>query len=574
MHELSQQSDTVVESKPQTAVSTLADFGRSIAYAGVIEPINGAIQLAAKLGGVDVGQWTFLRPENANGWAAKIGGAIGMAADFWAINKLSGTQTLLSSFKGVAQPTALTAIGRAAIVGSLYQGIAIPVEDSHGSLAVFAGQRARNAITGGITFATLAGTSRLLPLLPGLGKVAGENTIVSRGLLGALSGVPAGVASAEANSLLLDHRLTTDIGSAVRDFAVIGGVLGALPQSAAQLERPTVEQRLSTTEPAGDATLYSDASRLMLVDAIPHIEYDGEKLTNEDQLVLLKALEKLPKRGGGLLAVGPFQGLDMAVTLQSDSVVLADMNSIVAQNNRAILEIIKNSEKVSQVMPKIYEYFQTSHQPEMCDQLKRMLDATHHFGSRYKLGWATNKTDFRFIKDLIAKGKIAVAHADISDPQTTEVIGKFFAKNNVKMEYAYLSNANDPNHLGGLTPYPELQEAYGGVIRALQTAGATDQTIIIRSDSSTNAQLVREGWAKNFPSMDADYIEQRAQRSKLERAVRYGDDIQILPDLIPRVPDRGYTWEFFVQNLKAYRDHVYQTFPSAITPGRTFATKY
>ncbi len=226
-------ADIIHERSKAAESSILADFARSIAYSAVVQPLNGVVQLGAKLCGKDVEQWSCLRPENPDSWAAKVGGAIGMAVDFWAINKLTGGEAALSQM-----PSLTKSVSRAATVGALYDGLAVPIADPHGSLASFAAQRGQNAIVGGLTFASLDGTSRLLPALPGLNKLARNNTIFTRGLFGALSGLPAGIVNAETHSLVFQHQFTTNVGSSIRDFSVIGGVLGVLPHT----ERPDAKE--------------------------------------------------------------------------------------------------------------------------------------------------------------------------------------------------------------------------------------------------------------------------------------------------------------------------------------------
>lgn len=286
----------------------------------------------------------------------------------------------------------------------------------------------------------------------------------------------------------------------------------------------------------------------------PELGYGDWGWTNENQLTLLAGLETLPKRGGGLISLGLLQGLDMACLLKADSVVLADIEPRTVQLNETTTNIIWDCKTVKEVLPKLSKYLEQSHDAFQVERFKHMLDGTDSAGGRYKFGWATNEEDFEYIKGLLAKDKFAVVHADISAPETMAVVKTFFDKHNVKMEFAYLSNANEAV-LGNETK-PGSRSLT--VVHALEAAGGYDGTCIIRSDGSTNPEVIKN--QRRFANRTPEQCIAIAEETKAYRLLRYGNALQLLPeDAYPFKKGLYYAWEFFIQELKAYRDHISKT---------------
>ncbi|MGH9549814.1 MAG: patatin-like phospholipase family protein, partial [Terriglobales bacterium] len=222
---------------PQLGLLDVAgDLVQSAVYSGVQSPLTGALQIVDKAAGTDLADsWRFMSAPKAAkfgslDWhAQQIGGAIGMILPFFALNKGVG---LLADDGGIlANPVA-----QATASGALYGGIfhpSAPGED-------FLTSRLKNAAVSGATFGTLALSGSLLTR-------AAESSFVTSDLAsgflrngavaGVLSGVPAGIVSAEGDSLVNGNKgwaSGSQLLQSIYGFSMAGGVFGALNG----LERP------------------------------------------------------------------------------------------------------------------------------------------------------------------------------------------------------------------------------------------------------------------------------------------------------------------------------------------------
>ncbi len=238
----------------------------SFQYTLVQAPLNGASQLIDHVAGTDLlpKVQIFQAPQHAEtgsaAWLGQVvGGTAGAAAPFIAMHKLVGPGAAgrleMTAEYGLSR-TALPSISKSVLTGALYSGILTPVGEGEGD---FWTARLRHAAVGGATFGTLT-ASTIGMKSSGLAFL--RNDIVS----GALSGVPAGIVSADANALLSSGKLSS--GSerlqAVANYAIGGGLLGAA-NIADEYVRPTsgirgvrtleeMKQLADTTMTSGERT--------------------------------------------------------------------------------------------------------------------------------------------------------------------------------------------------------------------------------------------------------------------------------------------------------------------------------
>lgn len=231
------------EKDPESHNSFLGDFVHSAAYSAVQEPINGLTQIA------DAVFHTKLLPNvqfisapeqtqfgSANWHAQQVGGAAGMLLPFLLVGKgvkgLTGSATAVESGLLSQRSMIGLTVKEAALTGFTYDAFLKPSEYKEGSLTSFLGSRALNGATGAATFTALS--------LSGLGitglaetKFAQQMRVSSflknEAVAGVLSGVPAGIVSAELHALQAGKPVPSweDLGQTVYGFSMVGGFLGA-----------------------------------------------------------------------------------------------------------------------------------------------------------------------------------------------------------------------------------------------------------------------------------------------------------------------------------------------------------
>jgi len=222
-----------------SGIGTIAcDFGQSLFHSAVESPINGVTQLVNEVTGTTIKPLEILgapaqATSTADGYAQKIGGAIGMVVPYFLLSKgvgkaadgLAGTS--LAKSLSMA-PFLESSVARAGLSGALYGGVFNPVSPDEKTPAW---ARLRNATVDGATFATMTVTSEQLAKLgifkPGPSALA--NTVKDVGAT-MIAGVPAGFVSAEGQSLLGQGRWATgsELKQSALDFVTIGGALAAL----------------------------------------------------------------------------------------------------------------------------------------------------------------------------------------------------------------------------------------------------------------------------------------------------------------------------------------------------------
>ncbi len=227
------QSDLLSRNSEQRSLPE--DLLHSAVYTAVQAPLKGATQLIDKTFNTNMlPSVEFMdTPQNAEFLSARwhvqqVGSAAGMVVPFLLLHKGVGRLSAAALGKVETEMATQTltrrVIGEAAVTGALYEGVFRPVTEQEGN---FAAARARNALVGGATFATLAASAIAIKSL-----AQAETGTVGRMLrtdiaASVLAGVPAGFVSAEANSLLSGKGSASrgEIAESMYSFALAGGAL-------------------------------------------------------------------------------------------------------------------------------------------------------------------------------------------------------------------------------------------------------------------------------------------------------------------------------------------------------------
>ncbi len=211
---------------PQAEHSLLGSFAASALDAGLQRPVNGVSQLAGSVVGRSLPELHLVNPskptDRTEAFVQQAGASVGMIVPFLisraavrgAFGNRLGTSIASNAIEGGA-------------TGAFMGAVLTPVETGRD----FWSGRLSNAVTDAGTFAVLGASARGLSgirafsvtpesgLLASVGKGAG---------IGAISGIPAGLTSAELGSLTSGRGLASqqELGKSVTDFAMFGGILG------------------------------------------------------------------------------------------------------------------------------------------------------------------------------------------------------------------------------------------------------------------------------------------------------------------------------------------------------------
>ncbi len=221
------------------------DFGHAAIYSGIQAPLTGVTQLIDEVADTDLAKsLSFISaPEQAKfgsaDWhAQQLGGALGTVIPFLAVHK--GMSAAFADTALLSDP-----ISQAATSGLIFGSVFQP--SNHGDN--FWSSRLKNGVSTGITFGALSGINGAIgkvaesEALSGTfaQKIAG-NAIFS----GVVSGAPAGLIGAEADSLLNGKGLASgqDLVQGAYGYGLIGGTFGAL----SRFERPATLKTDASTE--------------------------------------------------------------------------------------------------------------------------------------------------------------------------------------------------------------------------------------------------------------------------------------------------------------------------------------
>lgn len=274
--------------------SALSDLVRegahSALYSAVQSPLDGVTQMADRvfdtslLPAVQLIEAPKQSEFGSATWhAQQVGGAVGMVLPYMVAAKATRAAFVEAGLKaeatmGVGNISLLSksgavAVAEGAVSGGLYEFLGRASDPTHGDS--FWESRVKHAAAGALTFGTLsAGTvgikslvsSFASPTVESLSKTAGE-IVVSKGKTvatnvgtAALAGVPAGVVSAESESLLSKghHASAKELVESAYTMAFVGGALGALHSFGGKHKGRAVEIELKTEAKEANA-LTSDA---------------------------------------------------------------------------------------------------------------------------------------------------------------------------------------------------------------------------------------------------------------------------------------------------------------------------
>ena len=227
---------------------------KNFAYSGLQSPVAGVAQIADKLLNTHLETATkVLTSPNAqkfgtaNWYAQQVGQGLGIGFDFLVANKTIGS---LKSCLDIETAQSLTLakssiIGQSALAGAILEGVFTPSNPNDNLLAT----RLKQAVSGATTFAAMSSTSIGLNTLShslDLGNDLANKAINSNLLNGFLSGIPGGLTSANASSLLNGQGLA----SFKSDFqSVTAYSVAGLPLSLAHTFMPVKLDSLKPVTP-------------------------------------------------------------------------------------------------------------------------------------------------------------------------------------------------------------------------------------------------------------------------------------------------------------------------------------
>ncbi|MBY0547978.1 MAG: TIGR00730 family Rossman fold protein [Candidatus Obscuribacterales bacterium] len=192
-------------------------------------PLSGATHLADKTVGTDLMAKTqiFSAPKQAefgtSAWLGQVtGSTLGTALPFIALHRMMGpgaaAKLEITNNYGLCR-AAMPALGKSMLVGGAYAAVLQPVNEKEEGNFWLA--RGRNAATGSLVGLTLTATAIGL-------KSTGVRALNHDIVAGGLSGIPAGLVSANSHSLLSGKGLATgkENFQAVATFSLGGAFLG------------------------------------------------------------------------------------------------------------------------------------------------------------------------------------------------------------------------------------------------------------------------------------------------------------------------------------------------------------
>jgi len=239
-----------------TTSDLVADFGAAAFDSAIQRPINGLTQLTGKLVGHELPQLSLVEvPKGGTGsevFAQQAGAAVGMLVPFLGTRALvrgALGSRLGAGYGGVALEGGLTGLGMGTVL--------TPVENGQ----PFWQTRLANGLTDAGTFSLLNVTGKGVGSMKAFGMTA-ETPLLSRvakgALAGSISGLPAGFAHAELNSITHGRGPAgaAEIAGDMTGFALFGGLLGGVGGARSnsrflpQREMPAAEKLGVAPEPA------------------------------------------------------------------------------------------------------------------------------------------------------------------------------------------------------------------------------------------------------------------------------------------------------------------------------------
>ncbi len=244
-YELSGRAVKAPERQNKGVGDILGDAVHSALYTAMQEPISGVTQIVDEFAGTKylpkvqfIGSPVQAKFGTADWHAQQVGSAVGMLLPFMLVGKgvrgVIGTSAEEASLMSRKAAFGMS-VKEAGLTGFAYDAFLRPSDTtkSNAGIGQFLLDRGTQGAVGAGTFMTLTGAS------VGLSRFAGSAAIERSALLpllknpiasGVLSGIPAGLFSAEASSLTKTGHLAsrTELGQAVYGMSVVGGGFGVV----------------------------------------------------------------------------------------------------------------------------------------------------------------------------------------------------------------------------------------------------------------------------------------------------------------------------------------------------------
>lgn len=228
-------------------VSEAFDFAKGLWQGAIQDPANGAVQVVNHIAEMHLPELHLVDEKNSSigGIAGKI---VGQALDFYALSLAT------SGFGGAGYIGSTLKMGS---VGAAYAGLLQPTDSNSKH---FWSDRGINSAVALGTFAGMGATSAALDSTAVFAAPAARSLVGSLAY-GGISGLGAGIAHAEANSLATRRRLASsaDLLSDSASFALFGTMYGAAGYGYYKLTSPS-SYTVASTEVSSTASENPDAN--------------------------------------------------------------------------------------------------------------------------------------------------------------------------------------------------------------------------------------------------------------------------------------------------------------------------
>jgi ribosomal protein S18 acetylase RimI-like enzyme len=256
------QRDSVLHVSDVLASSThenlLSEFGSALCYAGIQEPLLGVAQIVDhnRAGNAENSVRFMREPVSAEfgsrAWHAQVvGSAIGKLVPFLAVAACvkSATAKLPSEALLAKHGSIGLSLREAACTGFIADALFKPTATQDDWIF----QRTRNGTIGAITFSVMTAGSLGLDALAKAkfaSKIGAGGVLTNSVFSGIVSGLPAGLVTAELESLKTHGRLSTrqELAQSIYSTAIVGGVLGPVNYYGAKVGESLLGNRKISSE--------------------------------------------------------------------------------------------------------------------------------------------------------------------------------------------------------------------------------------------------------------------------------------------------------------------------------------
>lgn len=273
-------SDYATAELLRTERSLANELLTSTAHSLIQSPLNAVVQIVDRATGSNILPSVQIleapdpqefSPTKSHWYAQQFGNALGMTAHFCLINKLAPGKGLQAG-EQLALGNGSRIVGRAAALGGLYSAACVPTAETEKD---FWTARGRAGVTGALAFATLTASSMSWrAAADSISSSSARNLLKHEAVAGALSGIPAGLVSADSHSLLQGKGFATSAQriESMYGFAVVGGGLGLVHATENRLGKNKMPAR--ATDPKSE--VFGSPDRAL---NLPEIVQDARKPT-------------------------------------------------------------------------------------------------------------------------------------------------------------------------------------------------------------------------------------------------------------------------------------------------------